>query len=126
MEDGDGDDNQKQKNSSFVIQIPSYEQVIESSQSKATPSSLFNPSTSFSQAFNFIKNSDFYTPPPPPVPPPDASPSNTPPPRWLSISIFFLIFAFSCEVRDIIDIICYGSGILVNRNIRLPQLRYLV
>ncbi|CAA2984419.1 DNA excision repair ERCC-1 [Olea europaea subsp. europaea] len=77
----DGDDNQKQKNSSFVIQIPSYEQVIESSQSKAMPSSFFNPSTSFSQAFNFIKNSDFYTPPPPPVPPPDASPSNTPPPR---------------------------------------------
>ncbi|CAI9764761.1 unnamed protein product [Fraxinus pennsylvanica] len=78
-----GDDDQKQKNSSFVIQIPSYEQVIESSQSKTMPPSLFNPSTSFSQAFNFIKNSDFYTPPPPPppVPPADSSPSNTPPPR---------------------------------------------
>ncbi|KAL2514768.1 DNA excision repair protein ERCC-1 [Forsythia ovata] len=86
----DGDDNQKRKNSSFVIQIPSYEQVIESSQSKKTPSSLFNPSTSFSQAFNFVKNSDFYTPPPPAPPsqPPtaDASPSYTPPPRQIGQS----------------------------------------
>ncbi|KAI5658935.1 hypothetical protein M9H77_27728 [Catharanthus roseus] len=57
--------NQQQK---FLIKIPSYEEVIESSQSKSAPVSLFEPSTSFTQAFSFVKNSDFYRPPPPPPP----------------------------------------------------------
>jgi DNA excision repair protein ERCC-1 len=56
----------QQRKSSVVIKIPSYQEVIESSQSKSTPPSLFNPSQSFSQAFSFIKSSEFYTPPPPP------------------------------------------------------------
>ncbi|XP_071936905.1 DNA excision repair protein ERCC-1-like isoform X1 [Coffea arabica] len=53
----------------FVINIPSYEEAMESSQPRTVPSSFFEPSTSFSQAFNFLKNSDFYSPPPPPPPP---------------------------------------------------------
>ncbi|KAJ8772046.1 hypothetical protein K2173_027223 [Erythroxylum novogranatense] len=56
-----------------VIEIPSYNQVIESSLSNPTQAqsqSLFNPSQSFSQAFSFIKSSEFYSPPPPPPPPP--------------------------------------------------------
>ncbi|KAI8555772.1 hypothetical protein RHMOL_Rhmol05G0200500 [Rhododendron molle] len=53
--------------SSFVIEIPSYQQVINPTQSQPTPS-LFTPSPSFSQAFNFIKNSEFYSPPPAPPP----------------------------------------------------------
>lgn len=73
-EDNGGQQHHNHQKSSFVIKIPSYQEVLESSQSK-TESSLFNPSTSFSQAFNFIKNSEFYTPPPrPPSPlPPSAS-----------------------------------------------------
>lgn len=66
----------------FVIKIPSYEEVIENSQPRtaatATASaSLLEPSTSFSQAFSFVKKSDFYTPPPP-LPPPRAQ---QPPPQ---------------------------------------------
>ncbi|KAH7840324.1 hypothetical protein Vadar_015583 [Vaccinium darrowii] len=59
---------QREKKSSFVIQIPSYKEVTDTSQSSQPPppSSLFTPSPSFSQAFNFIKNSEFYSPPPPP------------------------------------------------------------
>ncbi|XP_041018878.1 DNA excision repair protein ERCC-1 [Juglans microcarpa x Juglans regia] len=54
-----------ERKSSIVIKIPSYQEVVESSQSKSTPPSLFNPSQSFSQAFSFIKSSEFYIPPPP-------------------------------------------------------------
>ena len=60
---GKQDDSQKQKNASFVVKIPSYEEVVESSQPKSQ--SLFKPSPSFSQAFDFIKNTEFYTTPPP-------------------------------------------------------------
>ncbi|GFP96761.1 DNA excision repair protein ercc-1 [Phtheirospermum japonicum] len=80
-------ESEKEKSTPFVIRIPSYEEVSESSQPKATSSqSLFKPSHSFSQAFNFIKNSEFYaTPPPAPLPsrPSEVSPSpsGTPPPR---------------------------------------------
>ncbi|KAI3704312.1 hypothetical protein L1987_74529 [Smallanthus sonchifolius] len=49
--------------SPFVIKIPSYEEVI---QSKPPAQSLFNPSQSLTQAFNSIKNTEFYAPPPPP------------------------------------------------------------
>nr|GMD37549.1 DNA excision repair protein ERCC-1 [Ipomoea batatas] len=54
------------KKKSFVINIPSYQEVMETSQTKTVPSSLFNPTTSFSQAFNFVKDSEFYSQPPPP------------------------------------------------------------
>ncbi|KAL6524672.1 Excision repair cross-complementation group 1 [Orobanche hederae] len=77
----------KEKNAPFVIRIPSYEEVSESSHPKTTPQSLFNPSPSFSQAFNFIKNSEHYASPPAlsssqssKVP---HSPSYTPPPRQI-------------------------------------------
>ncbi|KAL1802326.1 hypothetical protein ACET3Z_030973 [Daucus carota] len=67
-------------NKPFVIEIPSFQEVIEgssiNSQPKTTPS-LFQSSSSFSQAFSFIKKSDLYTPPPAPAPapPPPASSS---------------------------------------------------
>ncbi|KAK6911514.1 hypothetical protein RJ641_023607 [Dillenia turbinata] len=57
----------KRKNA-VVIRIPSYQEVIESTQSRTQPPSLFTPSQSFSQAFSFIKSSEFYSPPPPPPP----------------------------------------------------------
>ncbi|XP_047176884.1 DNA excision repair protein ERCC-1 isoform X1 [Vigna umbellata] len=60
----------KQKKSSVVIRIPSYQEVVESSQAKSTPPSLFLPSQSFSQAFAFVKSSEFYAPPPPAPPQP--------------------------------------------------------
>ncbi|KAL3538048.1 hypothetical protein ACH5RR_001414 [Cinchona calisaya] len=75
--------NSNDQQSKFVINIPSYEEVMEISQPKTTPSSFFEPSTSFSQAFNFVKNSDFYSPPPPPPPPPLTPP---PPPRQIGLS----------------------------------------
>lgn len=84
---------QKQKSASFVVQIPSYEEVVESSQPK--PQSLFNPSTSFSQAFNFIKNSEFYTTPPPAssAQPSKDSPSSSqgPHPRSFSLCLTLII-----------------------------------
>ncbi|CAI0391938.1 unnamed protein product [Linum tenue] len=62
-----------------LIQIPSYEEVIGASQPKSNPSSgsLFQPSQSFSQAFSFIKNSEFYSPPPQPPQPSSQSPSSS-------------------------------------------------
>lgn len=67
MEEGDDQNpNKNTSSSSFVIKIPSFEEVIQGSQSKTPPQSLFNPSHSFSQAFNSIKNTEFYAPPPPP------------------------------------------------------------
>ncbi|KAL6004402.1 hypothetical protein ACLOJK_004955 [Asimina triloba] len=65
-ENGGGDGKEKKG----YIKIPSYEEVLGSYQSKQPPS-LFTPSSSpssssFSQAFSFIKSSEFYTPPPPP------------------------------------------------------------
>nr|GLL35519.1 DNA excision repair protein ERCC-1 [Ipomoea trifida] len=65
------------KKKSFVINIPSYQEVMETSQTKTVPSSLFNPTTSFSQAFNFVKDSEFYSQPQPP-PPPSSSASAPP------------------------------------------------
>ncbi|KAH0762748.1 hypothetical protein KY290_018821 [Solanum tuberosum] len=76
---GDAEREGGEKKKSFVIQIPSYEEVMESSsQSKTTSSSssLFNPTPSFSQAFKFVKNSEFYSPPPPPPPNPQPSSSS--------------------------------------------------
>ncbi|TMW95207.1 hypothetical protein EJD97_009254 [Solanum chilense] len=76
---GDAEREGGEKKKSFVIQIPSYEEVMEcSSQPKtaSSSSSLINPTPSFSQAFKFVKNSEFYSPPPPP--PPSSSQSATP------------------------------------------------
>lgn len=58
------EEQKKKKKSSVVIRIPSYQEVVESSQAKSTPSSLFVPSQTFSEAFAFVKSSDFYSPPP--------------------------------------------------------------
>ncbi|KAF4361801.1 hypothetical protein F8388_018967 [Cannabis sativa] len=63
MEEEDNIEPEPKKNK-VVIKIPSYQEVIESSQSKSTPPSLFAPSQSFSQAFSFVKSSEFYSPPP--------------------------------------------------------------
>ncbi|PON64444.1 ERCC1/RAD10/SWI10 family [Parasponia andersonii] len=65
-EDGDEREPDPKKRKKVVIKIPSYQEVVESSQSKSTPPSLFAPSQSFSQAFSFLKSSEFYYPPPPP------------------------------------------------------------
>ncbi|XP_043716374.1 DNA excision repair protein ERCC-1 isoform X2 [Telopea speciosissima] len=64
------EEEEKKKNnkSSVVIRIPSHEEVFETSQSKPTPS-LFRPSTSFSEAFSFLKKTEFYTAPPQPSQP---------------------------------------------------------
>ncbi|KAE9618976.1 hypothetical protein Lal_00047786 [Lupinus albus] len=67
MEKEEENDRNKKKQ---VITIPSYEEVVASSLSKSTPPSLFVPSHSqtqtFSEAFSFLKSSEFYSPPPPP------------------------------------------------------------
>ncbi|CAN6895222.1 unnamed protein product [Brassica oleracea var. botrytis] len=49
----------------IVIGVPSYQEVVKSSQTKSTPPSLFKPSQTFSQAFAFVKSSDVYSAPPP-------------------------------------------------------------
>lgn len=78
MEKEEAEENTKSRNQNkkVVIQIPSYQEVIETS-SQPKSQSLFKPSQSFSQAFSFIKNSEFYTPPPPPPPPPATSSSSS-------------------------------------------------
>ncbi|RAL49258.1 hypothetical protein DM860_017538 [Cuscuta australis] len=58
---------------SFVIKVPSYQDVLAASQSEKAPPSLFNPTSSFSRAFNFVKDSEFYSQPPPPPPPTSSS-----------------------------------------------------
>lgn len=61
MEQGDEEDNLQQtahKKAKTIIKIPSYQEVVESSQPK---------SQSFSQAFAFLKSSEFYSPPPNPT-----------------------------------------------------------
>ncbi|KAH1033104.1 hypothetical protein J1N35_045278 [Gossypium stocksii] len=77
------EENQNKKKTQIVIGIPSYKEVIESSQTKSTPPSLFTPSQSFSQAFNFIKSSEFYSPPPPPPAP--SFPLSTPRPTGANV-----------------------------------------
>ncbi|ERN10704.1 hypothetical protein AMTRI_Chr09g19080 [Amborella trichopoda] len=63
-------ENEEQQRS--FIKIPSYQEVFEASKPQPPPS-LFRPSSSspslppFSEAFSFIKNSEFYTPPPAPT-----------------------------------------------------------
>ncbi|KFK37925.1 hypothetical protein AALP_AA3G048100 [Arabis alpina] len=68
-EDDDGEKSRQQipnkPKTQIVIGVPSYQEVLESSQTKSTPPSFFKPSQSFSQAFAFVKSSDVYTPPPP-------------------------------------------------------------
>ena len=85
-------DDEKKNKSSIVIKIPSYQEVLESSQSKTT-SSFFTPSPSFSQAFSFVKSSQSYTPPPPATPPPPPPPSSRSPFHrllgFLQLCIFF-------------------------------------
>ncbi|XP_055825639.1 DNA excision repair protein ERCC-1 isoform X2 [Solanum dulcamara] len=83
-----GDAEREGEKKNFVIHIPSYEEVMESSsQSKTTSSSssLFNPTPSFSQAFKFVKNSEFYSPPPPPPSQPSSS-SQSATPRQVNSS----------------------------------------
>lgn len=55
-----------ERNKKQVIKIPSYQEVVESSVAKSTPPNLFVPSQSqtFSEAFSFLKSSEFYSPPP--------------------------------------------------------------
>jgi hypothetical protein len=64
MENDEENQNNQNKKSSVVIRIPSYQEVVESSQTRSTPPSLFVPSQTFSEAFAFVKSSEFYSPPP--------------------------------------------------------------
>ncbi|XP_058084745.1 DNA excision repair protein ERCC-1 isoform X3 [Magnolia sinica] len=68
MEEEEGNAGREQQQKKGYIKIPSYEEVTESYLKKDTPPSLFTPSSSFSQAFSFIKNTEFYAPPPLPIP----------------------------------------------------------
>lgn len=68
-----------------VIKIPSYQEVFGTAGSSTPPP--LNPYPSFSQAFSFIKSSEFYTPPP--APPPSSSettPPSAPPSAVSSVS----------------------------------------
>lgn len=84
MEDRNDLENQKHQNeiqkTPFVVRIPSYEEVVEASQPK--------PQSSFSQAFNFIKNSEFYTTPPQPSKGSPSPSHGTHPRSFLSISLY--------------------------------------
>lgn len=77
------DDDAKKKETKGHIKIPSYQEVFggggggggghSSSSSSPKP---YNPPppSSFSQAFSFLKSSEFYTPPPQPQPQPQPQP----------------------------------------------------
>ncbi|XP_026402037.1 DNA excision repair protein ERCC-1-like isoform X2 [Papaver somniferum] len=80
MEGGREEDGREENKKKSIIAIPSYEEVFDNSQQNPKPNqSLFNPSPSFSQAFSFIKNTEFYTPPPP-TPPTPSVPASSPSP----------------------------------------------
>ncbi|KAF9602193.1 hypothetical protein IFM89_025538 [Coptis chinensis] len=64
MENGREEEREKKKKN--IITIPSYEEVLSETSNPKPPPSLFTPSPSFSQAFSFIKNTEFYSAPPPP------------------------------------------------------------
>ncbi|XP_021772996.1 DNA excision repair protein ERCC-1-like [Chenopodium quinoa] len=68
MEENPEEPQNQRKKSSIVIEIPSYQEVLQNNQLKSTQPSLFTPSQSFTQAFASIKKSEFYTPPPAPPP----------------------------------------------------------
>ncbi|CAM8925346.1 unnamed protein product [Rhodiola kirilowii] len=71
MDGGENGDGGGQKT---IIQIPSYQEVLQNTQLKsAVP--LFKPSASFSESFSFVKGTEFYKPPPPPPPIADVSDS---------------------------------------------------
>jgi len=92
---GEQNTNSSNQNKKVLIQIPSYREVIESSQVKPTQtqeSSLFKPSQTFSQAFSFIKNSEFYSPPPPPPSKSEHGPSSSATTRYF-ILMGFLLFS---------------------------------
>ncbi|KAL5703112.1 Excision repair cross-complementation group 1 [Ranunculus cassubicifolius] len=61
------EEDEEKKTKKNIITIPSYSDVHQTS-APNPPSSLFTPSPSFSQAFSFIKSSEFYSTPPPPLP----------------------------------------------------------
>lgn len=99
------DNNEREKSSSFVIKIPSYDEVAESSRPKTT---LFNSSqpSSFTQAFDFVKNTEFYTAPPPPPhsnTAPQPSQSTTPPPRFDTVQFIYLLLWCAFNGWCIID-----------------------
>lgn len=80
MEGGREEDGREENKKISIIAIPCYEEVFDNSQQNPKPNqSLFNPSPSFSQAFSFIKNTEFYTPPPP-TPPTPSVPASSPSP----------------------------------------------
>ncbi|KAI3924568.1 hypothetical protein MKX01_038008 [Papaver californicum] len=80
MEGGGEEDGRKENKKKSIIAIPSYEEVFDNSHQIPKPNqSLFTPSPSFSQAFSFIKNTEFYTPPPP-TPPTPSVPTSSPSP----------------------------------------------
>lgn len=69
---GEREEGRKEKRRKGIIQIPSYEEVLgvsgggcSNSISDPKPYNPPPPSQSFSQAFSFLKSSEFYTPPPP-------------------------------------------------------------
>eukprot|EP01018_Ginkgo_biloba_P032655 Gb_16136 [translate_table: standard] len=75
------EEEEQQQQRKLFVRIPSHQEVLQKSQPQPLPS-LFRPSSSdqsssFTQAFSFVKNTEFYTPPLPP-PPPSAR-SNEPP-----------------------------------------------
>ncbi|KAI3882072.1 hypothetical protein MKX03_006282 [Papaver bracteatum] len=80
MKGGREEDGREENKKKSIITIPSYEVIFDNSQQNPKPDqSLFNPSPSFSQAFSFIKNTEFYTPPPP-TPPTPSVPASSPSP----------------------------------------------
>ncbi|KAF3454430.1 hypothetical protein FNV43_RR04877 [Rhamnella rubrinervis] len=64
VEDRERNTESDTKKKKVVITIPSYQEVLETTQSKSATPSLFAPSQTFSQAFAFVKSSEFYSPPP--------------------------------------------------------------
>lgn len=101
-EKGGGEQNtdSSTQNKKVMIQIPSYQEVFESSQVKpkqTQESSLFKPSQTFSQAFSFIKNSEFYSPPPPPPSKNEHGPSSSATTRYFRFMGFFCFLFWDCS-----------------------------
>ncbi|XP_020093326.1 DNA excision repair protein ERCC-1 [Ananas comosus] len=85
-EEHEREDDAKKKETKGHIKIPSYQEVFGGGgggggghSSSSSSSKPYNPPPppSFSQAFSFLKSSEFYTPPPQPEPQPQPPPEDT-------------------------------------------------
>lgn len=114
MEDGGGEEERRRGitgKKKSVLRIPSYQREATGNEgggsAPGSSASVPQPSaSSFSQAFSFVKSSEFYSPPPAPPPDPSQTPENAL--GWVSglVSLRFRDSLRSCNLEQLLH--CEG------------------